>query len=234
MKSAIFLLCIFPAMLLNSCQSVAIRPIYEYTGVEVDFDGDSKGSPVSVSNEETVFKRAGLEVAVSKAQNLEIFADLGWSEMDKDDASALDGYEMGIGVRSQWPTEPGWGIDWSGRLSYFDLDDDETLFGTILLDREIEGYGITLKGGPHYAFQVGEEYIFSPHAGIQYNMKRGDEDISRFGTKETDLEFEYDSFGAYVGARFNSKSLKHFDINADLSVGSNALIGFMISAGIRF
>jgi hypothetical protein len=236
MKLSAVLFCAALALCLASCQALAVRPLVQYSETEVEYDGRFMGISTPEFDEDIEYTKLGIEVAFQTIGGYEIFGDISRAATDSDTSDAeADGYELGAGIRSPWPTEQGWGLDWGARIHYEQMEDDDAIGGTPIED-EIEGYGVELTIGPYYAIEFADTYIISPHGGLLLIGREGTQEIENDSTgfEIGDFDFEQYSAGLYGGVRINSASLPSLDVLANLFIGTDDLLGIYLSAGIRF
>jgi hypothetical protein len=206
----------------------------QYYEGDVEFDGDVNGVPVPDYEVELESFMVGIEAGIVVDSEFEFFFDFMGNEVENPDSNAeVDGAEVGIGIRSPYPRQEGFSVDWSFRLSAHYLENDTTVSGQDAED-ELAGGGIDTRIGACYAYPLESGYFFSTHAGLLSKYWTGEEEGELNGVRVLDVDYELDSLGAYLGFRLSGSRRPHTDVRINFFFGTDDLYGAMLSAGVRF
>ena len=203
---------------------------YSEFNADVDFDGTLIGGLGFKSEPDLNFSSGGVEVGLHLNEFVEVFADLGGGNAENNDNPAkVEGAEVGIGLRSAAPSQPGLGVDFGARYCAYVMDGENSG-----LDEEIIGTGSNAHLGGAYSLPLGDALLLTPSAGIMYLERRGDYEAELLGVKVADADFEVFSWGIYTGLRLNTPSLRHLECMVRAFVGTEDVQGIRFILGYRF
>lgn len=237
-----------------SCDTISVRPTYEYYIAEVDVDADLWISEWSLPfshyktghnfERDIPFERKGVEIAVAAWPEVELFVDLndlktGFFYLndslntERYGRRYLNGTQAGLGVQSFLPSAGGWHLDWRFRYHY-SIVEDSLPKGKSRDKAEAMDHGADLRVGPAYAFILDNGVTLCPHvdAGIHYLMGKMDQRRGSF--RAVKLDYQLLSATIHGGFRLNVERLQNLHFAVDSFMGISGLRGFNASLGIRF
>ncbi len=230
----ILMICALLILVGTSCKTVTLSPKFQHFGADVEFEGAFLGVPTGTYEGEFDYAALGLEFAWQASPYLELFADLGFAAADEENLDVgTTGSELGIGIRSPDPTEPGWGMEWAVRVHSHNLESEETIAG-VRYDAEFIGGGSDLNLGVRRAFDFERGLLVVASAGVWAKSLNGEWTADLVGVEMLDIDYEFESEALYAGIALTSTEEQGVDLSACYYQGAEDLRGVIVTAGFKF
>lgn len=217
-----------------SCQSVTLSPKFQHFSADVEFEGTFLGVPTGTYEGDFDYAALGLELAWQAAPELELFVDLGFAAADEENLDVgITGSELGLGIRSPDPDEPGWGMEWALRVHSHQMDSEDTISG-VRYDTEFVGGGADLNLGVYHAFSLESGLLFVASTGLFVKSLNGEWTADLVGIEVLDIDYEFESEALYAGITLTSAEEEGVDLSARYYQGTEDLRGVIVTAGFKF
>jgi len=218
----------------TSCKTATLSPKFQHFGADVEFEGAFLGVPTGTYEGDFNYAALGLEFAWEASPDIELFGDLGYAAAEEESLDVgIAGSEIGFGIRSPDPAEPGWGVDWEVRLHSHYMENDETIAG-VRYDNEFVGGGSDLNVGVRHAFDFERGLLVVASTGIWIKTLDGEWTADLVGTEVLDIDYEFEAGALYAGIALTSTEEEGVDLSAHYYQGNDDLRGVIVSAGFKF
>lgn len=231
---AVLVVCTFLLAAGVSCNAITLSPKVQHYSADAEFKGKFLGVRTGTYEAEFDYAAIGLELAWQANRDLELFTDLGVAGADEESLDVgINGLEVGLGMRSADPVDPGWGIDWGIRLHSHYLEDENTISG-VRYDNEFTGSGVDFNVGVYHAFPLENDLLLKASLGGYAKSLDGEWEADLVNTKVLDIDYELESEALYAGIALVPAGEEGIDLSALYYQGTEDVRGVVVTAGVRF